>query len=92
MRDASVDKKGVTEGRSGHIGYFRGKELYDVTEEDIVGLLREKNLAKHIPLFQEHRIDGDLFSQVTDGELIDFGIGESFERKNILKLKKCLPK
>ncbi|XP_046558578.1 ankyrin repeat and SAM domain-containing protein 6-like isoform X2 [Haliotis rubra] len=67
-------------------------KLSDVTEEDIVGLLREKNLAKHTPLFQEHRIDGDLLSQLTDGELIDFGIGESFERKKILNLKKCLPK
>ncbi|XP_067659242.1 uncharacterized protein [Haliotis asinina] len=92
MRGASVNQGGFTGGRSGHSAYFEGKELADITEEDIVGLLREKKLAKHIQLFQEKGIDGDLLSQLTDGELIDFGIGESFERKKILNLKKCLPK
>ncbi|XP_067659252.1 ankyrin repeat and SAM domain-containing protein 6-like [Haliotis asinina] len=92
MRGASVNQGGLTGGRSGHSAHFEGKELADITEEDIVGLLREKKLAKHIQLFQEKGIDGDLLSQLTDGDLIDFGIDESFERKKILNLKKCLPK
>ncbi|XP_071111898.1 uncharacterized protein [Haliotis cracherodii] len=92
MRGASVDQGGITGQRSGPIGYFEGKTLSDISEEDINGLLQEKKLEKHIPLFQTHVIDGDLLSQLNEDELKAFGIDDSFERKKILNLKKFLPK
>ncbi|XP_071111896.1 uncharacterized protein [Haliotis cracherodii] len=92
MRGASVDQGGITGQKSGPIGYFKGKARSDISEEDIVGLLREKKLEKHIPLFEKHGIDGDLLSQLNEDELkANFGIDDSFERKKILNLKKYLP-
>ncbi|XP_048250417.1 uncharacterized protein LOC125378636 [Haliotis rufescens] len=92
MRGATVDQGGITGQRSGPKTYFEGKALSDISEVDIIGLLHEKKLEKHIPLFQTHGIDGDLLSQLDEDELKAFGIDDSFEKKKILNLKKCLPK
>ncbi|XP_071111849.1 uncharacterized protein [Haliotis cracherodii] len=93
MRRATVDQGEKNTGqRSGPTAFFKGKALSDITEDEIIGLLQNKKLEKHIQLFKKHGIDGDLSSQLNEDELGDFGIDDSFERKKILNLKKFLPK
>ncbi|XP_076245155.1 uncharacterized protein LOC143185787 [Calliopsis andreniformis] len=53
-------------------------------EAKLIVLLRNCGLSHHIPIFLEQEVDIDLFMTLTDNDLIEIGIKDKSERKNIL--------